>query len=101
MSNLSVAYISKKKYPAYGIQRFSRLMRIVGPIQFWRDYVNYLFSYLYFYYFFLKLSYIKIKKIIVGLFAFLVHFLTYKNQKKYPYFGDHGPLWGGGGGIVR
>ena len=33
-----------------------------------------------------------------GLFSFLPQFLTYKNKKiKNPQFGDHGPLWGGGG----
>ena len=34
-----------KKNPAYGRQRISRPMWIVGPIQFWRGWVIYLFIY--------------------------------------------------------
>ena len=44
-STITTCRIKQKIYiknPAYGRQRISRPMRIIGPIQFWKDFVIYL-----------------------------------------------------------
>ena len=50
---LSMIFYPTQKNPAYGRQRISRPMRIVGPIQFWRGCVIYIIFY--FFYFFICL----------------------------------------------
>ena len=50
IENTQRSKFTKVKYyknPAYGRQRISRLMRIVGPIQFWRGCVIYLIFFLF------------------------------------------------------